>query len=101
MIWQLREQLMDEIPDFGVHLGYNGKVLQSYSSRQVMKCKGRTLDSDADWAGMDIAQYRQQSRQALEQDQILVRLIMSSKFLCKVNRRNPLYNGIQGADRFT
>ena len=58
MIWQLREQLMDEIPEFGVHLGYNGKVLQSYSSRQVMKCKGvkgRTLDSDADWAGMGIA----------------------------------------------
>ena len=24
MIWQLREQLIDEIEDFGVHLGYDG-----------------------------------------------------------------------------
>ena len=51
MIWQLREQLMDEIADFGVHLGYDGKTLQSYSSGRVMKCKGRTSDADADWAG--------------------------------------------------
>ena len=40
---------MDEIADFGTHLGYDGKALKSYSSGRMMKCKGRTSDADADW----------------------------------------------------
>ena len=37
MIWQLREQLMDEIADFGVHLGYDGlcrKLKQFITEKQ-------------------------------------------------------------------
>ena len=49
MIWLLREQLMDEIADFGVHLGYDGKALKSYSSGRMIKSKGRTSDPNADW----------------------------------------------------
>ena len=49
MIWQLREQLMDEIADFGVHLGYGGKALNIYSSGRMIKSKGKTSDPDADW----------------------------------------------------
>ena len=49
MIWQLREQLMDEIADFGTHLGYDGKALKSHSSGRTIKSKGRTSDADADW----------------------------------------------------
>ena len=48
MIWQLREQLMDEIVDFGVHLGYGGKALNIYSSGRMIKSKGETSDPYAD-----------------------------------------------------
>ena len=39
---------MDEIAEFDTHLGYDGKALQSYSSGQMMKWKGKTSDLDSD-----------------------------------------------------
>lgn len=49
MIQQLREQLMEELPDFGRHLGYDGKAIDSYSTGHENKETGETSDSDADW----------------------------------------------------
>ena len=40
---------MDESVDFGTHLKYDGKALNSYSSERMIKSKGRTSDPDADW----------------------------------------------------
>ncbi len=49
MIPQLREQLMAELPDFGQHLGYDGKAIQSHSTGYKNKSSGETSDPDADW----------------------------------------------------
>ena len=49
MIDTLREQLMVELPDFGQHLGYDGKALESHSSGQKDRDTGETSDPDADW----------------------------------------------------
>jgi hypothetical protein len=35
MIATLRRELMDELPDFGRHLGYDGKAIESHSTGQV------------------------------------------------------------------
>jgi len=32
MVRKLREDLMVELPDFGKHLGYDGKAIDSYST---------------------------------------------------------------------
>ena len=45
----LREQLMEALPDFGQHLGYDGKAIQSHSTGQVSKASNATSDPDADW----------------------------------------------------
>ena len=45
----LREQLMDVLPDFGEHQGYDGKAIKSHSTGQVNKESGETSDPDADW----------------------------------------------------
>jgi hypothetical protein len=49
MIVTLREQLMAERPDFGRHLGYDGKAIESHSTGQVKRTTGATSDPDADW----------------------------------------------------
>ena len=49
MITQLREQLMSRLPDFGKHLGYDGKAIESYSTGQKNKETGMTSDPDGDW----------------------------------------------------
>ena len=49
MIKDLREELMEELPDFGLHLGYDGKAIQSYSTGHENKETGETSDPDADW----------------------------------------------------
>lgn len=45
----LREQLMEVLPDFGEHQGYDGKAIESHSTGQVNKESGETSDPDADW----------------------------------------------------
>jgi hypothetical protein len=37
MVPGLREELMKVLPDFGKHLGYDGKAIESYSTGQVNK----------------------------------------------------------------
>jgi hypothetical protein len=49
MIATLREQLMEALPDFGRHLGYDGKAIDSHSTGRVDRATGETSDPDADW----------------------------------------------------
>ena len=49
MVNRLREQLMEALPDFGEHLGYDGKAIDSHSSGHINKKTGKTSDPDADW----------------------------------------------------
>ena len=49
MIKTLREQLMDALPEFGQHLGYDGKAIDSHSTGRVRQRTGATSDPDADW----------------------------------------------------
>ena len=46
MMGKLREQLMEEVEDFGEHLGYDGKAVESHSTGGK---RGKTSDPDADW----------------------------------------------------
>lgn len=45
----LRGQLMAELPDFGRHLGFDGKAISSHSTGQVNRETQKTSDPDADW----------------------------------------------------
>jgi hypothetical protein len=49
MIISLRRELMEELPDFGCHLGYDGKAIESHSTGQVDRDSGQSSDPDADW----------------------------------------------------
>jgi hypothetical protein len=49
MIATLRGQLMEALPDFGRHLGFDGKAIDSHSSGRVKRASGETSDPDADW----------------------------------------------------
>ncbi len=49
MLVDLRHRLMDLIPDFGVHLGCDGKAIASQSTGVVNATTGTTSDRDADW----------------------------------------------------
>jgi hypothetical protein len=49
MIVKLREQLMAVLPDFGQHLGYDGKAIESHSTGQTNSKTQQTSDPDADW----------------------------------------------------
>jgi hypothetical protein len=49
MVPPLREQLMEVLPDFGRHLGYDGKAVESHSTGQVSRRTGETSDPEADW----------------------------------------------------
>ena len=49
MLGEMRRQLMDELPDFGRYLGYDGKAVKSHSTGRVNKVTGRTSDPDAHW----------------------------------------------------
>lgn len=49
LVPKLREQLMAVLPDFGQHLGYDGKAIESYSTGQINTKTEQTSDPDADW----------------------------------------------------
>ena len=55
MIATLREQLMDVLPDFGRHLGYDGKAVESHSTGRTCRATGETSDPDADWGKHETA----------------------------------------------
>lgn len=49
MTQSLREHLMDVLPDFGQHLGFDGKAIDSHSTGCKNKETQQTTDPDADW----------------------------------------------------
>ena len=49
MMDALRTRLMAVLPDFGRHLGYDGKAVDSHSTGRTSRKTGRTSDPDADW----------------------------------------------------
>lgn len=49
MMAELCDGLMEALPDFGKHMGYDGKAIQSHSTGQADKETGKTTDPDADW----------------------------------------------------
>lgn len=49
MIDAMRGQLMDVLPDFGQHLGYDEKAIDSHSTGRTNKETDQTSDPDADW----------------------------------------------------
>jgi hypothetical protein len=49
MIVELRESLMEVLPDFGRHLGFDGKAIASHSTGQVDRTSGQRSDPEADW----------------------------------------------------
>ncbi len=49
LMTRLRESLMDALPDFGRHLGYDGKAITSHSARRRQRATGKTSDPTADW----------------------------------------------------
>jgi hypothetical protein len=49
MVRRLRENLMAELPDFGKHLGYDGKAIDSHSTGRENRKTGQTSDPDANW----------------------------------------------------
>jgi len=49
MLTNLRGQLMAVLPDFGQHLGYDGKAINSHSTGQADGKNGHCSDPDADW----------------------------------------------------
>ncbi len=49
MIGRLRASLFEELPDFGRHLGYDGKAVASHSTGRIAGDRGKTSDPDADW----------------------------------------------------
>jgi hypothetical protein len=57
MVRRLRENLMDELPDFGKHLGYDGKAIDSYSTGQQNRETGQTSDPDANWGKHETSGY--------------------------------------------
>ena len=44
MVGILREQLMEVLPDFGCHLGYDGKAIESHSTGRRNKDTGEPSD---------------------------------------------------------
>ena len=49
MVESLRASLFAEVPDFGRHLGYDGKAIESHSTGRLAEDKGQTSDPEADW----------------------------------------------------
>ena len=49
MLDALREGLKEALPDFGEHLGYDGKAIGSHSTGRKSRETGKTSDPEADW----------------------------------------------------
>ena len=49
MMDALRGRLEEALPDFGTHLGYDGKAIESHSTGRASRKTGGTSDPDADW----------------------------------------------------
>ena len=51
----LRRRLMEALPGFGRHLGYDGKALPSHSTGRKDAAGGKASDGDADWGKHETA----------------------------------------------
>ena len=49
MVDTLRKRLLEALPDFGKHPGYDGKAIDSHSTGRTSRKTGKTSDPDADW----------------------------------------------------
>ena len=49
MVDSLRDSLMEALPDYGEHLGADGKAIESHGTGRVDRKSGETSDRDADW----------------------------------------------------
>ena len=49
LVDRLRDSLMVVLPDYGEHLGVDGKALESHSTGRVNRRGGEASDRDADW----------------------------------------------------
>ena len=49
MFNELRTEFKTLVPDYGVHLGGDGKYIDSHSTGRIMKRTGKPLDPQADW----------------------------------------------------
>ena len=49
MVDTLRKRLIEALPDFGKHPGYDGKAIDSHSTGHTSRKTGKTSDPDADW----------------------------------------------------
>ena len=49
LVVTLRHELMAVLPEYGKHLGYDGKAIQSYSTGRVNQQTQQTSDPDANW----------------------------------------------------
>ena len=50
MVDALRGRLLEELPGYGRHLGYDGKAVPSFSTGRRNAETGKASDPDADWA---------------------------------------------------
>jgi hypothetical protein len=55
MLATLRRELMEELPDFGRHLGYDGKGIESHSTGRINRATGESSDPEADWGKHETA----------------------------------------------
>ena len=55
MLAPLRGDLMALLPDFGQHLGYDGKALPAYATGRDTPSTGEPADPDADWGRHETA----------------------------------------------
>ena len=70
MLIDLREQLMAVLPDFGQHLGYDGKAIDSHSTGQVDSKSGESLFlRKLFWASLPNKRQKLRDRQCLRRPQ--------------------------------
>ena len=81
----LREQLIAALPDFGRHLGYDGKAIQSHSTGRCNQEVGELSDPDVDWGGHETAGMGKDGC-PLNKDQTWVRLWTAPDY------RHPIRN---------
>ena len=92
MVESLRASLFEELPDFGRHLGCDGKAIESHSTGRVAEDKGKTSDPDRRLGQTRDERGGQQDRQDLEEGEVMVRLRAAP------DRRHPLRDpgGLRG-----
>jgi hypothetical protein len=97
MIATLRRQLMDELPDFERHLGYDGKAIDSHSTGRVNRASGETSDPDADWgkhetAGVDARTGKPRKKIKSWFGYYAIRPLIDTRELWREEKQHPDYD---------